>query len=323
MFCYATLLLLACLCVMNKRIGYLLIILLWAIHVQAQNRDPLATEIITDDLDRFWVALEKAGPEVNPVAFDEFYLKPGSKGIKGFTKGRINNAEHLAAVVKSHAQYYHAIKPSTDSIAGMRDQIRQSLVKLKELYPAAIFPPVYFVIGALSSGGTSSKDGLIIGAEKYGRSQNTPTEELNDWLLSVIKPVKEVPHIVAHELIHFQQHYDGGTLLAASIKEGSADFLAELISGRHINQHVHEFANPREKELWLEFKEKMNGKDYTGWLYSSVKGRPNDLGYWMGYKITKAYYDQQQDKQAATHEIFNIKNFDRFLEQSGYMKKFE
>jgi hypothetical protein len=289
----------------------------------AQNRDPLATEIITADLDRFWVALEKAGPEVNPEALDQYYLKPGSKGIKGFTKGRIKNAEHLAAVIKSHAQYYHSIKPGIDSIAHMKNQIRQSLVKLKELYPDAIFPPVYFVIGALSSGGTSSRDGLIIGAEMYGRTSNTPTEELNDWLLSVIKPVKEVPHIVAHELIHFQQDYDGGTLLAASIKEGSADFLAELISGRHINQHVHEFADPQEKQLWLEFKEKMNGKDYTGWLYSSVKGRPNDLGYWMGYKITKAYYDTEPNKQTAIDDILHIKDFNKFLTFSGYAKKFE
>jgi hypothetical protein len=304
---------------------YILILLTLFITIcsYAQNRDPLATEIITADLDRFWVALEKAGAEVNPEALDQYYLKPGSKGIKGFTKGRIKNAEHLAAVIKSHAQYYHSIKPSIDSIANMKTQIRQSLVKLKELYPDAIFPPVYFVIGALSSGGTSSRDGLIIGAEMYGRTINTPNEELNDWLLSVIKPVKEVPHIVAHELIHFQQDYDGGTLLAASIKEGSADFLAELISGRHINQHVHEFADPQEKQLWLEFKEKMNGNEYSGWLYSSVKGRPNDLGYWMGYKITKAYYDQEPNKQIAIDDILHIKDFNKFLTLSGYAKKFE
>jgi hypothetical protein len=308
---------------MNKHItGLIVNLLLIAVCSHAQNRDPLATEIVTADLDRFWVALDKAGPDINPEAINEFYLKPGSKGIKAFTKGRIKNAEHLSGVIKSHTKYYHAIKTSTDSIAGMRDQISQSLVKLKELYPGAIFPPVYFVIGALSSGGTSSDDGLIIGAEMYGLAAQTPTDELNDWLLTVIKPVNQVPHIAAHELIHFQQKYDGGTLLAASLKEGSADLLAELISGKHINQHVHEFADPKEKELWLEFKERMNEKDYTGWLYSSVKDRPNDLGYWMGYKISKAYYDQAHDKKAAIDEILHIKNFNTFLDQSGYAKKF-
>jgi hypothetical protein len=238
-------------------------------------------------------------------------------------KQRIQNAEYLAQVVKSRQKYYGSIRPSLDSIAGMKDPIRQSLVKLKDLYPKAIFPPVYFVIGTLSSGGTSSNSGLIIGAEMYGLTSQTPTDELNSWQKTVIKPVGDVPHIVAHELIHFQQKYDGGTLLAASIKEGAADFMAELISGKHINAHVHAFADPREKELWLEFKERMLKKDYKGWLYSTTEGRPNDLGYWMGYKITKAYYDQMTDKQQAVSNIMNIRDFKKFLDQSGYARKFE
>jgi hypothetical protein len=168
--------------------------------------------------------------------------------------GRIKGAENLSKVIKSHLKYYHSIKPSTDSIEDMKDQIRQSFVNLKELYPKAIFTPVYFVIGALNSDGTSSDDGLIIGVEMYGLTNNTPRDELSDWLRAVIKPANLVPHIVAHELIHFQQNYDGSSLLAASIKEGAADFIAELISGKHINSQVHEFANPREKELWQEFQ---------------------------------------------------------------------
>lgn len=289
----------------------------------SQNRDPLTAGIITDDVDRFWVALEKAGPEVNPEALEEYYLKPGSIGVKGFTKGRIQNASNLAAAIRSHQKYYNSIRPSLDSLNSMKDAIRASFVRLKELYPDAIFPPVYFVVGALSSGGTSTHDALVIGAEMYGRTAGTPKEELNDWLRAVIKPVGEVPHIVAHELIHFQQKYDGGVLLAAAIKEGAADFIGELISGKNINQHVHDFANPREKALWLEFKERMDKKDYSGWLYSPAKDRPNDLGYWMGYKITESYYHQAADKSKAVSEILHIKNFNLFLEQSGYEGKFD
>lgn len=289
----------------------------------AQNHDPLKTEIITSDLDNFWIAFDAAKPDFNPEVFQKLYLDKGSKGIKGFMPGRIKNAENLSARVKGSINYYNSIKPSTDKIAGMKDEIINSLVKLKELYPKAIFPPVYFVIGVMSSGGTSSKDGLIIGAEMYGMTPETPKSELNDWLLTVLKPVEEVPHIVAHELIHFQQTYDGGSLLQACLKEGSADFIAELISGKHINGHVHDFANPREKELWLEFKERMLKKNYDGWLYSTTEGRPNDLGYWMGYKITKAYYNRAEDKQKAIEEILTIKNAEKFLATSGYEEKFK
>lgn len=306
-----------------KSRSILLAFLLAAFVTHAQNRDPLKTEIITSDIDNFWEAFEAARPDFNPEAFQTLYLDKGSKGVKGFIPGRIKNAENLARRVKGRIRYYSSIKSSTDKIPGMKDDIRKSLVKLKELYPEAIFPPVYFVIGAMSSGGTSSDDGLIIGAEMYGMTAETPKEELNDWLLTVLKPVEEVPHIVAHELIHFQQTYDGGTLLQACLKEGSADFIAELISGKHINGHVHDFANPKEKELWLEFKEKMLEKNYDGWLYSPSPGRPNDLGYWMGYQITKAYYDKAKDKQLAIRDILTIKDENKFLRASGYEEKFK
>lgn len=299
------------------------VLLFIASDSNSQNRDPFAAEIITNDLDNFWKAYEHAGAEVNAEVLQQEYLGIGSKGLDSFIKGRIENAENLARVIRSHQKYYNSIKPSTDSIASLKDPIRRSFAKLKELYPEAIFPPVYFVIGAMNSGGTASRHGLIIGAEMYARHAATPSDELGKWHREVLKPVRELPEIVAHELIHFQQSYDGGSLLAACVKEGSADFIAELISGKLCNAHVHVFANPIEKELWMEFKERMLKNDYKGWLYSAVKGRPNDLGYWMGYKITKAFYDKAQDKKAAIREILNIGNFETFLEKSGYGKHFE
>lgn len=289
----------------------------------AQNKDPLKTEIITSDLAHFWQAFEQSGPAFKADAFQKLYIDQGSKGLKGFMSNRIKSAEYLSKVISSHPKYYASIRSSTDSITGMKDEIISSLTRLKELYPPAVFPPVYFVVGALSSGGTTSRAGLIIGAEMYGLTRDTPMEELNTWLRTVVKPVGQVPHIVAHELVHFQQHYDGSDLLSASIKEGSADFIAELISGKHINQHVHDFANPREKELWTEFQSRMLKKDYQGWLYSSIEGRPNDLGYWMGYKIAKSYYDHMTDKKQAIYDIMHIRDFEKFLAQSQYADQFK
>jgi hypothetical protein len=45
-------------------------------------------------------------------------------------------------------------------------------------------------------------------------------------------------------------------------------------------------------------------------------------GTGWGYKITKAYYDQAEDKKAAVKEIFGIKNFEKILEESGYGNQF-
>jgi hypothetical protein len=291
--------------------------------IATQNRDPEAAKIVTDDIGRFWEAFDKAAPQFPAEPFQTLYLSRGTPGLEDFLELRIESAEKLAETVRSLPRYYASIRESTRRIEEMEPGIRQSFRKLKEIYPDAVFPDVYFLVGRLTSGGTLSERALLIGAEMYGRTPVTPEEELGAWLRQVLQPVDQVPHIVAHELIHYQQKHPGSRiLLVQSIREGSADFLAELISGRHINQHVHEFAEPREAELWREFRERMHGQDFSGWLYGSSEGRPNDLGYWMGYKIAKSYYDRAADKRQAIRDILEVEDFDAFLAKSGYPEKF-
>jgi hypothetical protein len=58
----------------------------------------------------------------------------------------------------------------------------------------------------------------------------------------------------------------------------------------------------------------MSGKDISRWLYNGTESedRPGDLGYYVGYKITEAYYNRAADKRQAVREILEIKDFDRF-----------
>ena len=119
----------------------------------------------------------------------------------------------------------------------------------------------------MNSGGTTGRNALIVGAEMYGLTESFPKDSLSQWHQTALSPTDEIPAIVAHELIHYQQpswSLGQPTLLAASIEEGAADFVAELIAGEHINTHVHEWTNPREDSLWAEFQTRMHGKDYTG-----------------------------------------------------------
>ncbi len=282
--------------------------------------DPDQAKLFTEDIDRFWQAFDRAGSAFPAEAFQKAYLDPGSPGLKDFVTARIKSAEVLAKTIRKYPRYYASIRESTGRIHEMERAIRSSFYALKYLYPDAKFPDVYFLIGVLNTGGTTSERGLLIGAEMYGRTPETPEDELTDWHKTVLGSVESIPHIVAHEIIHYQQKSLGTvkTLLANAIQEGSADFLAEMIAGRHINEHVHRYAIPRLAELWKEFKEKMHGEDFTGWLYSSASGRPQDLGYWMGYEITKAYYDKAVDKRQAIREILEVTGFDAFLVKSGY-----
>lgn len=303
----------------------LFIALIPAAHsASTQNRDPHAARIVTEDLPRFWQAHDEAleaGSEAERVAAFARYLDAGSTGLKEFNRLRIQGPARLAATVAKHPRYYESLRGSEARIAEFEPAIRASLLEMQRLYRAAVFPDVYIVIGRMDSGGTLSPTGLLVGLEMYGRHEGWPEDEMGDWHRAVIAPLDGLTHIIVHELVHYQQRGNpSNSLLARSLGEGIADFIGEKASGRHINPHVHAWAEPRAAELWSEFRERMHGDDNSGWLYGGKlkDGRPADQGYWIGYRIASAYYARAQDKQAAIHDMLHFEDAKAFLEASGF-----
>lgn len=270
--------------------------------------DPLKALFITKDISNFWSAFDKIETESHTNPFEDLYLRPGSPGIQAFMKGRIENANSLLNTVRERKNEYLKARENSLKMLENEKQCRAAFMALKYLYPKAVFPNVYFVIGRFNSGGYSSPKGLIIGAEMIQSSA--------------------VPFMVAHELIHYQQDSIPKkrlNLLAACINEGSADFIAELISGGGPNRQTHSYGNANEANLWNEFKKIMDDReDSHDWMYNyhPKNGYPPDLGYWIGYKITEAYYLKASDKKKAISDILHIKNFNKFLSDSGYPSKF-
>jgi hypothetical protein len=256
---------------------------------------------------------------------------PGSADRAGFDTVVMpavldNAAKNLAWVYLRRRAYYDAIRANTlsvDTARAIKDSIRASFRRLSSLYPEARFTDVYFLIGRMSSGGTTGPSGLLIGTEINGRDATTPVTELSTWERAVTGQIGDLPHIVAHEMIHTLQGPRTGprTLLAAALNEGSADFLAELISGQHIINPAYPYGDAHERELWSEFSAAMDSTNTSAWMYQGDRappGRPADLGYWMGYKISKAYYDRTSDKRAAVKEILLFTDPKTFLAASGY-----
>lgn len=271
------------------------------------STNPDSSVFLTKDIDNFWKAFDmfKKDTAVNP--FGSHYIDIGSAGVKGFIPNRIKSAAHLFETVKRRQTDYTNVRATTLLMKEKEKQCRSAFYALKYWYPEAQFPPVYFVIGAFNSGGTFNEEGVFIGAEKQ--------TDLNS-----------IPYIVAHETIHFQQKNwpENPTLLQQSITEGSADFLGELISGGNINQKAMDYGNKNEERLCREFVAKMDSTNYIDWLYgvSGKDDRPNDLGYWIGYRITQAYFKNSTDKKKAVKEILDIKDHKAFLNKSGYLKRY-
>ncbi|MDQ1857185.1 DUF2268 domain-containing putative Zn-dependent protease [Chryseobacterium sp. WLY505] len=268
------------------------------------STDPLNAVFETKDTDRFWKAFDKMDvSKENPF---RDYINNGSQGVKGFMEYRIINADSLYIMVKKRKDDYLKSRHVLAGINRKEKRIRAVYSALKYWYPQAKFPPIYFVYGRFNTGGTFSKDGIMIGTE-------------------TLQNLDGIAGLVSHETIHFQQDIKGtDNLLKYTLSEGSADFISELVSGETNNSPFYQYGEAHSDKLYKEFVTVLKKNDPTDWLYGTSKkdNRPNDLGYWMGYKISEAYFNKQSDKHKAIDDILHIQNPLLFLKESGFLDQY-
>jgi hypothetical protein len=256
----------------------------------AANHDPKTAVISTADVDLFWQAYDEwktaanSAPDRLAAILDRDYIKKGSQGVQDFIPQRIINSEALTRTILKDLKYYETVRANTEQMQSFVPEIRQGFERLKQIYPDAIFPPVYFVIGRRNSGGTDSDNGLIIGAEMFADTGSRIH-------------LSEVVSIVIHELITGNQIDEDTKPYGDSHEE-------------ELWKKFQEDAKKNDLKPWL-----YNGadKDRVG---------PPDLGYYMGYKLCQSLYEISPDKAAALKIIIAMKDPKAIIEQSAYSQRF-
>ncbi|MCC5807358.1 MAG: hypothetical protein JJU00_13625 [Opitutales bacterium] len=291
------------------------------------NFDPDKARVVVDDLHRFWKAWDKAASapdEDRRGIFQQIYFDAASPGLRSFIELRIGDVDRLLSAIDAAPEYYSSLREQTESVANLEALLQDAYRRMQAIFPGAVFPDTYIVMGALTSGGTIDRSGILIGFEMNARGPESPVHELSDWHQRVIGTVEALPVLIVHELVHIQQavygRLDFRDLLGQSIVEGAADFIAELALGSHPSTGIHAWAASRESDLWAEFREVMHDTETAGWLYggSNETDRPADVGYFIGYRIVEAYYRKAEDPSAALREIIEMTNPAEFLQRSGY-----
>ncbi|MBN9296784.1 MAG: hypothetical protein J0I41_07220 [Filimonas sp.] len=293
--------------------------------------DPAQAQLITTDIDRFWKAYDLAnGKSIDEQKkiYQQYYLDTASYGLQDYFDYKIRSLDMFVKTHEKLNKFYGSIKGNTLKIATQKPMIISYFKKLKEIYSDAVFSPIYFVIGAFSSGGTSSDNGLLLGADMNAYGPGIDTSQLSLWQRNNLGRVENFPVIVAHECIHFNQGNikEDTTLLCASLVEGMADFIAELMSGKILNDRQHKWAKGKEYQVWKDFEKEMYLRRARNWIANSDQETPDhpaDLGYYMGYQICKAYYDKAADKKQAVYDILHIKDSKAFFDASGFREKME
>ena len=281
-------------------------------------------------MNEFWEYFERAKSDTSKAkdVLKEFVFK-GPLEVRDFYFVRYENPSTMyGQMINGTPAYYDHLRThlNADSLLILNQKITGWMKNLQKIYPEAVFPKVFVVPGILNSGGTATEMGMYVGGDMYGRSDDMPTEGLSDWQKGAIMQFSDLPGIIIHELMHFQQSYqdttNSETVLMGVVNEGVCDFFVELVSGVEMqNSNLEYLKDPDNMEFVLgELQRELFIKDNSKWLYNggSIEDRPHDLGYTMGYLICKSYYNNQADKDAAIYELLNTANVVSILKGSDY-----
>lgn len=285
-----------------------------ACGVAASVVDKASEPVIeTSDVDRFYRVYDAADGRPTADALQHDYVDPGSDGLHELARLRKVTGQSIAEAIAKRPEIYSKARDCVDALPRVRKRLAVVLHKLRDLYPEARFPPITIAVGRSNPVGVGGRDtGVQIGLEALCAT---------DWINPNIED--RFVGVIAHEYAHVQQavafsEIGNATVLAASLEEGAAEFVAELTTGAISYSYMSGLVAGRETEIETAFAADADKTDLSDWLYNSTPEKPADLGYWVGYRIVKSYYQHADDKRQALRDIFEMTNPNEFLAKSGW-----
>lgn len=286
-------------------------------------RSQNTSKIITSDIDHFWNAYDQlANAHTKSDSIDilqKQYIDNASQQFRKFLKARKFTAEEYVATLSQYPGFWTSVRSLTQNIVHRTDEINRVLDELASTLPDFKRPDVCFAIGCLRTGGTTSRRLILVGSEIAAADTRVDKSGMDDWLQGVLGTTGDIVAMVAHEAVHTQQSglpwgeffslikHKRLTLLNMSIMEGSCDFITKDLLDLTINSTLHQYGEKHRDELIQEFKRAIseNPYDYSQWLYNgnNAKIRPADLGYYLGYLISQAYYHRTENKTQALSSL--------------------
>jgi len=275
-------------------------------------------QIVTSDVDRFYQVYEAHGGHPSAEVLDRDYLAPGTGELHRLMGLRHVSGATIAKAMEAHPETYRNARQCLAVLPNVKRRLTADFAKLARAYPEARFPPVTIVMGRIRPAGYGDASGVIIGLETLCEATFMNPD-----------PEDRFVHAIMHEYGHVQQEgpvstvdmgKPGATVLTMSLMEGAADFFAELFSGDVGNVAQRNVVKGHEGEVERAFVHDEDNTDLSDWMYNSqgTTEHPGDLGYWVGYRIVKAYYGRAADKHQALIDILHMTDAKAFVTRSGW-----
>jgi len=272
-------------------------------------------EIRTSDVERFYTLYDSTGGKPSAEQLQS-YIDGGTEGFRAFTNMRNTTGERIAQAIEKQPEIYVKARQCANVLPAVKSRLAAALARLKQMYPEAVLSPVTLGVGRGKPVGTADRNGVMIGQESLCAVADFMNPDVEDRFV----------YVIAHEYAHVQQSQFReedleGNVLTTTLLEGGAEFIGELISGSVGYKHLAPAVIGREKEFETAFLADLDKPAMgSAWLYNhpGTTDHPADLGYWIGYRITKAYYLNARDKRQALRDIIELRDPKAILDRSGW-----
>jgi hypothetical protein len=290
-------------------------------------------KVVTDDIDNFWNAYDSIRTTKDSIKqlhyIQRLYINRGTPGLQAFMEAKDYTAEGYVSAIRRYPKFWNSVRENTLMAKSLTTEFDPAIKILNSIYPQLKPAVIYFCIGTLYSGGTSGNGMVLIGTELATGTPNVDVSELPPDLKARLSayfqgdPIKNIVPLNIHEYVHTQQQGEPYNLLSQSIYEGACDFITELVTLKTLPLPYMSYGPQHQQELKVQFANEMFMSNNKNWLYNiPTETRPADLGYFMGYTICRAYYNNKNKKQAV-NDMLNLNYADtaaveKFLIESRY-----
>jgi len=282
--------------------------------------DVLSSNVDTSAAERFAKVWHETGGKPDAEVLARDYLMPKDRGIEIFTPGRIVSADHLASTIAEKSDLYRdAVERCLPWAMDQDSTFRAVNLGLRGLLPDRTPPAVAVVVGGDNSGGTAGPGMQVIGLEVICRL--SPDRVGFD---------RRMRGFFAHEAVHTFQDIEGPKtekdwLMSQVIVEGTADYISSLVTGLDPNPERNAWARERGDALWEDLAhdratsvahatapgdfDKEGARAVRRWVMnagSPPDGWPDELGYWAGAQIARAYVEASPDPATALNDLLRF-----------------
>lgn len=302
--------------------------------IGCETEEP-SSNIVTNDIANFWIAYDKITATQDSILqlklIDSLYFQKGTDGLNAIRQARNYTSQDYIYAINSYPKFWNSIRENTLKAEQLSPELEKGIRKFKEIYPDTKPAKIYFTIGALRTNGTTMDSLVLIGSELALADKNTLTSEFPENLSHLrnyfdSEPSKNIVFLNIHEYVHTQQKTTiGNSLLAQTVIEGVAEFLAEKALEINSPNPQIEFGRKNDAKIKAKYTLEMFSPYLFNWIWNSADNEfeMRDLAYYVGYAICDSYYNNASDKTKAIKEMIeldynNETDLIAFVEKSGY-----